>query len=198
MLKNSAIDPSAYDHYWTAHAIHYFTRLNNRTDTAVRRIMASAGVLKIWEETGFTVAIHIRHGDKRIEMTLIEDFHYATVLDLVRKLHTGNLSVFLASDDPESFKYLAERTGIRMYGIQTPYPEKDHYQAGLFYIADIYTAMRAKFTIGTWDSNYDRWLRELMDVAAGRASAPFFEVGKMPCFSAAHCQMLCRPFLKRS
>jgi hypothetical protein len=193
LLKNSLIDPTAYSHYWLMHAISYFTRLNNRTEIAVKQIMADAGVFKTWEKIGFDVALHIRHGDKRKEMILIDDSHYVNVLNLIRKFSKGNLTVFLASDDPRSFRFLSEQTGITMYGIRTPYPTNYHYQAGLFYLADLWTAMNATFTIGTWRSNYDRWLRALMDVAVGRASVPFFEVGKMPCFSAAHCRKLQRP-----
>jgi hypothetical protein len=194
MLKNSIVEPTAYYHYWMAHSICYFTRLNNRTEIAVKQIMADAGVLKTWEETGFDVAMHIRHGDKGSDMVLIDDPDYASILDLIRKLHKDNLTVFLASDDPRSFQFFANQTGIQLYGIRTPWPGEYHYRSGLFYLADVWAAINAAFTIGTWKSHYDRWLRSLMDVAFGHSSVPFFEVGKMSCFSATHCKKLHRPF----
>jgi hypothetical protein len=193
ILKNSLIDPTAYSHYWLVHAIAYFTRVNNRTDNAVKQIVPDSDVLKTWEKIGFDVAIHIRHGDKRKEMLLIDESHYAKVLNLIRKFYEADLTVFLASDDPRSFKFLAEQKGIKLHRIRTPYPSNYDYRAGLFYLADIWTAVKATFIIGTWKSNYDRWVRALMDVAVGRASGPSLEVGKMSYFSAAHCQQLQRP-----
>jgi hypothetical protein len=181
-----------------AHAISYFTRLNTRTESAVKKIMADAGVLKTWEKTGFDVAIHIRHGDKCSEMMLVDDPHYASTLNVIRKFHKGNLSVFLASDDPQSFKFFESQTGIQLYAIRTPWHGSYNYQTALFYLADLWAGLNATFTIGTWKSNYDRWLRSLMDVVFGHASVPFLEVGNMTCFSAAHCKRLHRPFFLTS
>jgi hypothetical protein len=192
MLNGSIVEPTSYYYYWTAHAWAYMTRLNNRTEVLVRQIMNKSGILPIWETTGFDVAIHVRHGDKRREMALVGNEHYTNVLNLVQKLQPGNLTVFLASDDPQSFEFFARRKDIKLFAIRTPYLDELHYKSGLYVLADVWASMRTKFMIGTWTSNFDNWVKTLIDVVAGHASVPFFEVGQRPCFSSAHCKSLHR------
>jgi hypothetical protein len=155
--------------------------------------MRDSNVLSTWETTGFDIAIHIRHGDKIKEMNLIDDIHYSNVLDLVLSLCPENPTVFLASDDSQSYEFFRRRKDIRLFEIKNTFPDEQTYRAGLYVLADLQASMRSRFTIGTWGSNFDRWLRGLMDVVAERASSPFFEVGVQPCFSSAHCRRLNLP-----
>jgi hypothetical protein len=191
LLNDSLVEPSAYYHYWTAHAVSYVTRLNARTKTLMRDIMGSAGVLQPWETTGFDAAIHIRRGDKEREMELVNNSQYADVLDALRPILPPNPAVFLATEDLSALQFFRTQGGIRLFAI--PYQSQyANYRSALFYLADLWACVKSKYVIGTWASNFDRWVMELKGVAAERASDVFFEAGRQPCFSAVHCLELNR------
>jgi hypothetical protein len=189
MLNGSLIDPESYWSYWHAHTFAYVSRLNNRTVERVREIMGDSGVLSMWDAGGFDVGIHIRHTDKRREMTLVDDIHYSYTLDLVQRLRGRRLSVFLATDDPNSLAFFRNRTDIQLFTIKRPHLRYG-YLNGLYYLADILAMARSTFFIGTSGSNCDRWVTWLMAVTERRASCPFLEVGDARCVTAAHCRIL--------
>jgi hypothetical protein len=183
------IERSLYSHYWMANVISYATRLNERSQASVRQIMQNARILSIWEETGFDVAIHIRHGDKGGEMPLVDNVHYARTLDFLRDFLPPNPKVFLATDDDTSVTFFQKRPDLQLFVIQHNSSDSAFHMAQVI-LADIWASVRSTYTIGTFDSNVDRWIRELQDVAGGRASSIFFEVGNQPCFSAVHCKIM--------
>jgi hypothetical protein len=186
ILNDSAVDPLAYARYWTDHSMAYLTRLNSRMEGWIEQRMRDTGVLSTWQTTGFDVGIHIRHGDKGLEMPLINDNHYMEVVKLLRKIEHRNLTVFLASGDDSSIKFFQNQTGIQLYVIPKTAPGQ--YLNTVYYLSNLWALTRSKYVVGTYSSNVDRWLRALMNVAANHSSSIFFEVGYRPCFSARHCR----------
>jgi hypothetical protein len=148
--------------------------------------MQEAGVLSIWQSAGFDVGIHVRHGDKHIEMPLIKDAHYMNVVNLLRRIEGRNLTVFLASGDDESIGFFRRQEGIQLYAIGRT--GSDAYLNTLYYLSNLWALTRSKYVIGTYSSNVDRWLRSLMNIATNHSSSIFFEVGYRECLSARHCQ----------
>jgi hypothetical protein len=190
VLNGSVVDPQAFLRYWWDHALAYCTRLNLKTRALIDEQMEAIG--DHWNTGGFDVAIHIRHGDKASEMELVDDINYLRVVELLRKLEGRNLTVYLATDDPASFEFFQRQTGIAVFGSRSTSHEL--FDRSINYLRDIVAPSRAKYQIGTYGSNGDRWMKALATVNGQRSSNLFFEVGYARCLSVAHCRAVNLPF----
>jgi hypothetical protein len=192
VLNGSSVEPQAYARYWIDHAVSYLTRLNRDTIHMIEERMRGTAVLSTWETRGFDVTVHIRHGDKYREMPLVEDRHYMNVVEMLRQLEGRNLSVFLATDDPISVSFFRNQSGVQLYDI--PRMGYSNFMESIYYLSNLWALTRCKFTVGTYSSNVDRWLRGLMNVVSNTSSSLFFEVGWRPCLSVTHCRAAGLPY----
>ena len=143
----------------------------------------------------FDVSVHVRHGDKWDEMTLVDDHHYVNVVRLIRKILGRDVSVFLLTDDEFTVEAFHRVEGIQLFHLKYPYREYNYQEtfrtlgtkAVLYALADIWIACHARRHVGTFQSNVDRAIVEVNAVQFAMASELYFEIER-PCVSAAHCR----------
>jgi hypothetical protein len=198
IVKRSPIDPRAYPWHWVAQVLGYVFRLNEWAMSEVINYATEAKIPQsLLRPGGFDIAVHIRHGDKYEEMTLIHDDEYIRTVKMVKRMLNRNVSVFLLTDDTNSVRSFEGVSGIQLYYLHYPYREYNRYEtlrdfgakAAMYALADVWIAAHANWQIGTWMSGIDRMILELKAVSFGLASKPMLELERS-CVSATHCHAL--------
>jgi hypothetical protein len=198
LVRDSPVDPRAIGWHWFAQCFSYIFQPNEWMIGQIFKKMDEAHVPRSkLSAGGFDVAVHIRHGDKWDEMTLIDDSHYVNVLMLIKKMLNRSISVFLMTDDEDSVTHFHQIPGIDVWHLNYPYRQYNSQEelrtlgtkAVLYVIADIWIACHANMHIGTFQSNVDRAIIELKGTSFPAASMLSFEMERK-CVSAAHCRAI--------
>jgi hypothetical protein len=198
LIRNSPMEPRAQGWHWTAQVVGYVFRLNAWAQSDIQTKMKQAGIpASRLRPNGFDVAVHIRHGDKRHEMTLVSNGEFVRALRVVEKVIARRLSVFLLTDDDISVRTFRALPGIDLYYLRYPYRGANNYEAlsrfgtkaVMYALADVWISCHAAWQIGTWMSHIDRMILEMKSVVFGRTSDLSIEMER-PCLSVAHCHSL--------
>lgn len=153
-----------------------------------------------------TVSIHVRHGDKDQEMTLIPFYDYAAAADqfIARNPLHYTHSLFISSEDPLVIQQAQHLWWSNIGSETNPEDITSPDKSWVVYFSDIgrmntgpvsqliafgplnttYTwilqllmALECDVFVGTRGSNWNRLIDELRCVWVSKCSAPYFEVG---------------------
>jgi len=169
--------------------LHYATRAlrHNRTEHYATPFPLPAN----------TIAVHIRGGDKHIEMPLVPAQTYAAaVFQLVDLMpHAFSRTVFVSGDDPQSIdeaRRLIEARHMAFIYTRMPRLAGGHRMSdwraapdeseGSFYahLLQLLMALEADAWVGTRGSNWNRLIDELRCVWVDKCQGVYVEVGLMP------------------
>ena len=176
--------------YWRMQGATFITRLNERTMNWIREYEKET-----CEEckNEYDISVHIRHGDKGIEVRLIDADVYKEAIKIITSLGMKkNYTVYVNADDEESIHsihslpYSISSFGHARhnYGI-LELNQQSH--IGLISFADLFNHIRADHCIGTISSNWCQLIYGLRSTVGMKSDGFIVEVGDQKCISYSHC-----------
>lgn len=176
--------------YWRTQALTYLVRYNKRTLEWTEAYYKTNCVH--CSSSIYDFAIHIRHGDKGKEMTLLPAEDYDVPLRLIAKMTHMNctaFSIYLRADDEASLDYFR-----RLYpSLAFLQQEKSSTDVNavphimLVSLANLRQQIRGLHTIGTFSSNWVRVIYELKSTVGYLNNGYYLEVGDFQCIPYRRC-----------
>ena len=176
--------------FWRIQAATFITRLNERTVDWIRKY-EKENCRDCKNE--YDISLYIRHGDKEIEMKMIDANVYKETLKILTNLGMKkNYTIYANADDQESvdiihtipyFIVSINRTRHN-FGIKELMRES---HISLISFTDLYNQIRADHSIGTISSNWNRLIYELKNTVGMKSDGIIFEVNNEKCISYSHC-----------
>jgi hypothetical protein len=189
-------------YWWRGQSVAYLMRFNNNTLRVLRALRHDQALHYGTRTVPFplpanTIAVHIRGGDKRAEMTLVPAPNYAAaVFQLIELMpHSFSRTVFVSGDDPQSIdeaRRLIEARHMAFIYTRMPRLAGGHRMsewraapdesAGSFYghLLQLLMALEADAWVGTRGSNWNRLIDELRCVWVDKCQGVYVEVGLTP------------------
>ena len=192
LLDLGSIPNEAKWWYWRTQGITFLTRLNERTLNWIHDY-EKENCKECKNEYDFT--IYIRHGDKGIEMKLIDADVYKEAINIITSFGMKkNYTIYVNADDQESVDAIASlpytvtslnrtRTNVGISQL------KEEQHIGLISLADIDNEIRGDHCIGTIGSNWNRLIYELKMTVGLKSDGFILDVGDEYCMSHSHCQL---------
>lgn len=175
-------------YWWRGQSAAFVSRFNANTTRIVKKLRMAA-VMPVG-----TINLHIRRGDKHLEMRLVEPKQYVeAAVELIRgnPLTFAARTLFLSGDDLEMARVAAESHGLNVI-----LHSKVHHMDGghvrgvwlqqsairrqkLFYehLMQLVMALEADAWIGTRESNWNSLIDHLRCVWVNKCRHPYVEVG---------------------
>lgn len=197
ILQKSASPVSKYNLCWKIQALFFLVRFNENmkfwlNDFKTKNLINS--------KDQYDVAINVRHGDKHLEMLLIDTKDYIYPLEILHKLLDRKLFVFISSDDESAIQFLLKLNKDKYdisYINQTRSPKgffmqknlKNGFNQSIFSFSDLSESIKANYLIGTLSSNWNRLILELRLQYGSYMNLPYFEVGNNQCVTPNQCKL---------
>jgi hypothetical protein len=192
MLRSSPIDWSKKHYWWRAQSVAYIVRPNTRTlaEIAVRKRRVFAGQ----SIPPGTISVHVRHGDKWMESSMIKDEVYlARAQELMGMGERGRADsnprrrLFLSTEDPATVKFFSGQPDWLVQYTKVPrkpeaakntlayVAEIGGYEEMLNSLVNLDLALECDAFVGTLSSNWCRLIDELRATVRCKAHAPFLD-----------------------
>jgi len=188
LLSMSGMQVNQWSHWWRAQAVAYIVRPNRRTlvelDSRRRLFFPNKAI-----DPG-TISIHIRHGDKWKESTLVADEdHLRLAEELLEKFpDIAKRNIFLSTADPNSVQFFAKLTNwnvswtnLSRVDDSTISPMDRAERMGwteefLNCLLDLGLALECDAFVGMYSSNWNRLVNELRSTVRCKAHFPYVDV----------------------
>ncbi|OHT14914.1 hypothetical protein TRFO_14713 [Tritrichomonas foetus] len=148
------------------------------------------------------VSMHIRHGDKGIEMKLIPTMEYMNAAKIIQRLEKKkNLTIFISTEDQNAIYQLRNSTNDvhvlafnheRTNGGYHAF-KKDATNVALISFLNLRECLRSKYFVGTVRSCWSFVTNALRISVGFHFNEIYFEVGQETCLSVCHCKKIGRP-----
>ncbi|CAK9882942.1 unnamed protein product [Sphagnum jensenii] len=188
LLLMSGMPEYQWYHWWRAQAVTYIVRPNRRTLLELdsrRRLLFPHKVI----DPG-TISIHVRHGDKWMEDTLVDDeVHLRLAEELLEKFpDIAKRNIFLSTADPKSVQFFAKLTNwnvswtnLSRVDDATISPMDRANRLGwteefLNSLLDLGLALECDAFVGMYSSNWNRLIDELRSTVRCKAHFPYVDV----------------------
>lgn len=196
-IKKTATPLNLFNFYWKIQATFFLVRFNENMKVKLNDLRYK---YLINPKDQYDVAINVRHGDKYLEMKLINTQDYVFALELLYKMLGRKLLVFISSDEESAIQYLLmmDRKKYEISYINKKRPStgynmktlKNGFNNSLLSYADLTESIKAKYLIGTLSSNWNRLILELRLQHGSYMDLPYFEVGRKECLTPNQCVSL--------
>jgi glycoprotein 6-alpha-L-fucosyltransferase/import inner membrane translocase subunit TIM50 len=193
--------------WWNAQCVAYLMRLNDRTVQALATLRRAEGIVTIAAAKGSeasvtvlkkreslmplpvgTISLHVRHGDKAVEMALIPFAKYLEASEKLATMQTLSLSktVFVSTEDPDVIAALQANGTHGWVGLYSDIPRlnidgrkqmKLASNMGQLHLLQLLMALECDAWVGTRNSNWAALIDELRCVWVAKCANPFVEVG---------------------
>lgn len=195
IIDKSATPKKLYYFYWRIQATFFIVRLNNN---AKKLLHSFRNKYLINPKSKYDVSIHIRNGDKFLEMKLVDTNNYIYPLEILYVLFKRKLSIFVSSDAQPAIDYFAslknEKFEISYFNYQRP--NKGYYLKNLTNgfnnavqsYSNLLESINSHYVIGTLQSNWNRLIIELRLQYQSNMEYPYFEVGDIHCITPYQCK----------
>ncbi|KAG5460473.1 MAG: hypothetical protein BJ554DRAFT_7476 [Olpidium bornovanus] len=197
-------------YWWRAQSAAYIARLNSHTSAAVSVLRHNESQHAAWSHgrkggkpvpyplPAGTVSLHVRHGDKGMDLVPFDDYVNAALRFTGQNPLAFQRRLFVSSEDPsviEDARLLPERelepsTGpARRWEVYTsdiprmnagPFKQLEFYgkqRMSYAWILQLLMALECDAWVGTRGSNWNRLIDELRCVYVDRCVAAYIEVG---------------------
>ena len=179
--------------YWRAQSVTYLLRPNNRTlewMNAYRRTNCPSC------RDSYDASLHIRQGDKYLEMTIVNEKSYAEVLETLQPILGGVRSVYINADSSDSVQHLEQQfagklsvSSLFMTRLNVGFDSlSSREDVPLISLTDLREQVKSRLFLGTYSSNWNRLIFELGSTLGFGPSVPFIEIGDTSCLSAIQCR----------
>ncbi|OHT00335.1 hypothetical protein TRFO_08003 [Tritrichomonas foetus] len=194
VLNRSSLAPENWFFYWRIMSTLYMVRFNNKTHEYMNNIRNQM-LRNPRDEYDFF--LHVRHGDKAVEMKLIDTKNYLKPILMMQKLLQRNLSILVSSEDPSAINYFVENEHLFESVSYFDYPRSNegymqnrgkYFDVAMKSFANIRESQKAKMIIGTFGSNWNRLVFELHQTHLIDTPYPYFEVGCQACITQYQCR----------
>ncbi|KAH0787874.1 mitochondrial inner membrane protein required for protein import [Histomonas meleagridis] len=197
VMQRIAIPPELHSFYWRVQSAYFITRFSDNLTKWVKEFRNKALVNP---KDHYDVSMHIRKGDKYLEMKLIDTSKYLYPLEVLNKLiRKDKISVFISSDDQQPIDYFLkfrDRFDISYYNFSRRkggfdlWKINDFFDMSLSSFANLEEAVNADYVIGTLSSNWNRLILELnMQYYPNATKFPYLEVGDVQCLTPYQCEV---------
>lgn len=199
IMENLKIPDDLSYFYWRLCASAFLYRPNKLFKKLVKEIETDYLVNPV---DHYDVSIHVRHGDKIVEMKLVYGKDCLGALKIIKMLLNKNkLNIFLSTDDQRIINWFVKNTNesITYFDFHLGnYNFEQAHKLGSILVAQMLANMKhslfSTYVIGTISSNWNRLIIELRDTLAGYANNYYFEIGDHSCISVEHCKILKKRF----
>lgn len=186
-LSNSSVSPLYYLHYWRAQATRYLFRLRKNTTKIINKfinlnvrnnIKAKNNDFNIYP----CVNVWIRHGDKKIEMRLIESSKYWSGIKVLERILNLKLNIYLSTDDRDAINYFILSNHSVFYLNYSRYNDNNKkWRINHIFniLSDIVISQKCIAYVGTRASNINRLIDELRSTSELNSNIPYFEMGNV-------------------
>ena len=184
MLQGSHVPEERSTFWFRSQAIAFIVRPNSRTLNHIRQRKQQQS----WTQVPpGTISIHIRHGDKGIEMPLAPDADYlAKAEELVTQDSRLQRIIFLSTEDPASIEYFKHLQNWTILTLQVPRPDVQTSpldfarQIGtdvemLNSLVNLDLALECSAWVGTIKSNWNRLIEELRSTVRCKAQYAYID-----------------------
>lgn len=190
-------------YWWRAQSVAYLMRLNDRTVRALailrkaehmvriggKPVPAQAQLLHqpVFPLPAGVVSLHVRHGDKGTEMTLVPWSAYQTAAERLFKMQPLFLqrTMFVSTEDPGVVRdanatkdWTTLHSDIPRHNSNGQKQMELADNMGLLHLAQLLMALECDAWVGTRGSNWNRLIDELRCVWVAKCSHPYVEVGR--------------------
>ena len=176
--------------YWRIQAATFIVRLNERTINWIRDY-EKENCKECKNE--YDISLYIRHGDKHLEMKLVDADVYKDATKLLTSLNMKkNYSIYVNGDDQESIDIVHSLPyDVVSFNRTRNNAALGHLRRqrhiGLISMADIYDQIRADHCVGTIRSNWCQVIYSLKMTVAMKSDGFIFDVGKRICMTHSNC-----------
>ena len=185
-LLQSPIPPDKLYFWFRAQAIAYLIRPTSRTLLEIDTRKAKQAWVGVPDGS---ISIHIRHGDKGIEMELEPDVEYAQKAEeLVAAYPKLKRVIFLSTEDPKSVEYFKQLGNWTILTLHVPRPDLDMVIGPTAYaqqigpdeemlnsLVNLDLALTCSAWVGTIASNWNRLIEELRSTVRCKAHMPYID-----------------------
>ncbi|KAK8795499.1 hypothetical protein WA158_000156 [Blastocystis sp. Blastoise] len=181
--------------YWRIQAIAFLTRMNPRTIEWIKNYRKENCPQC---QDSYDADIHIRHGDKFTEMPLVDNsYYFDPVIILCKYFNKEKMTVFINADENRSIQELSSYNNNIATMISYNNPNRNNQfmdtlktipYITLISLANLYESLYSPIHIGTYGSNWNRYLFELKQTIGYGGKSMFLEVGKTSCISYVDCK----------
>ncbi|OHS99180.1 hypothetical protein TRFO_34423 [Tritrichomonas foetus] len=208
-LEGGPVPKNLYRLYWDIYSSLYLMRFNQRTIDWMKEYRSKALINPM---DCYDISIHVRHGDKHTEMTLIDDSYYLAPIKIIKNLLGREPTIFLSTEDNRTIDFFLKHKPpykVSYYKYERANEnfkqlEKRGAELSLISWANFVESLNCAFHIGTYGSN---WNRLIFEVQRGEHALklksnkclnnnlhwmPYFEVG-----DCGRNFLGCRSFLLR-
>jgi hypothetical protein len=193
--------------WWNAQCVAYIMRLNNQTIEALAELRQAESMVHIAAAIGSanisawlqhqllplppgTISLHIRHGDKAVEMALVPFQKYLEAAEKLATMQTLSLrkTVFVSTEDPDVIADLLANGTHGWVGLYSDIPRlnidgrkqmKLAPNMGQLHLLQLLMALECDAWVGTWKSNWAAIIDQLRCVWVAKCANPFVEVGQI-------------------
>jgi hypothetical protein len=188
LLSVSGMQENQWFHWWSAQAVAYIVRPNRRTLRELnsrRRLLFPNKVI----DPG-TISIHVRHGDKWKEITLVADEVYLRLAkELLEKFpDIATRNIFFSTEDPNSVQFFAKVTNWKVSWTNVSRVDDStispmDYAARIGWteeflnsLLSLELALECDAFVGMYSSNWNRLINELRSTVKCKAHFPYVDV----------------------
>ena len=184
LLQGSPVPENRITFWFRAQAIAFIVRPNPRTLDQIQVRKQKQSWTRV--PTG-TISVHIRHGDKGSEMTLVPDADYLLKAEeLLMQDSRLQRTIFLSTEDPASVQYFKHQQNWTILTLQVPRPADMSSpldfarQIGpdeemLNSLVNLDLALDCFAWVGTIKSNWNRLIEELRSTVRCKAQLPYID-----------------------
>lgn len=199
IIQKTGTPKNLYYFYWRAQTSFFLVRYNPFFTKFLEKFKKKS---LINEKKIYDVSISVRHGDKGVEMTLINTTDYVYPLKLLSKLFNRKLSVFVSSDNQNAIDSLlslnSDKFEISYFNYQRSKKgfavdnSVDMFNNSIHSFAEL--SQSIKYIIGTIRSNWNNLILQLRLQYLPPMELPYFEVGNKKCITPYHCKFFNQEF----
>ena len=186
ILHQSPIPVDKLYFWFRAQAIAFFIRPTQRTLVELDQRKKKQAWVRVPDGS---ISIHIRHGDKGIEMQLAPDAEYAAKAEeLLTQYSYLKRVIFLSTEDPKSVEYFKSLGNWTVLTLQVPRPNVDTVIGPTAYaqqigsdeemlnsLVNLDLALTCSAWVGTIASNWNRLIEELRSTVRCKAHMPYID-----------------------
>ena len=186
LLHASPIAVEKLYFYFRAQAVAYIVRPTGRTLAEIERRKQLQGWVGVPDGA---ISVHVRHGDKGIEMPLAPDNEYALKAEqLIAEYPDLRRVIFLSTEDAKSVEFFKQYSNWTVLSLDVPRPDHDSVVGVTAYaqqigadeemlnsLVNLDLALECSAWVGTIASNWDRLIEELRSTVRCKAQMPYID-----------------------